>query len=51
MTEIEYDEMFDQFYFRCVETGCHKLGRNWDQRRDAELDADRHDELHDDGAA
>lgn len=49
MTTIEYDELTDQHYFQCHD--CPKDGRSWDARRDAELDGDRHDELHDDGKA
>ncbi|MEV5695822.1 hypothetical protein [Micromonospora globbae] len=47
MTQIEYDEATDGFYFHCY--ACGRDGRSWDYRRDAELDADRHDEQHDDG--
>ena len=46
MIEIEYDEMTDRFYYVC---DCGSTGRLWDRKRDAEQDADRHDELHDDG--
>ncbi|MFU8851116.1 hypothetical protein ACNAW0_09055 [Micromonospora sp. SL1-18] len=47
MTQIEYDEATDGFYFHCY--ACGRDGRSRDYRRDAELDADRHDEQHDDG--
>lgn len=46
MTTVEYDELCDQFYFQCRD--CGETGRGWDRRRDADLDADRHDQLHDD---
>jgi hypothetical protein len=44
MTTIEYDEMSDQFYGLCHD--CPWEGRLWDERRDANLEADRHDEWH-----
>ncbi len=47
MTTVEYDEIGDTFHFHCHD--CGRSGRSWDTRRDAGLDADRHDERHDDG--
>lgn len=50
MTTVEYDELHDQFGYVCHEDGCPTpTGCLFDRERDANLDADRHDELHDDG--
>lgn len=46
MTTIEYDELTDEFFFACHD--CGATGRSWDAERDAGLEADRHDGLHDD---
>lgn len=50
MTDVLYDEFGDDYYYRCDRDGCPKpTGRGHMAVRDADLDADRHDELHDDG--
>ena len=47
MITVEYDEMEDGWYFRCHD--CDRNGRTFFARYDAEREADRHGELHDDG--
>lgn len=46
MTVIDYDEMTDGFFYLC---DCGATGVDQMHYRDAEVDADRHDQLHDDG--
>lgn len=49
MITVEYDEMEDGWYFVCHDHEPPVAGRTFFARYDAEMDADRHDELHDDG--
>lgn len=50
MTQVEYDEMSDDYYFVCEEAGCGATGRGRMRYQDANRDADYHDQLHEDGA-
>jgi hypothetical protein len=47
VTTVNYDEADDTYGFHCHD--CGRDGPRRDAQRDAWLDADRHDELHDDG--
>lgn len=50
MTTIEYDEMDDEFYYRCQEEKCPRhIGTGWMLWRAANRDADYHDQQHADG--
>lgn len=50
MTTVDYDEMSDDFYYRCHLTGCTSpTGEGHMVRRDATVDAEFHAQLHDDG--
>lgn len=46
MTVIDYDVTTDGFYYRC---DCGASGADHMRVQDAERDADRHDQLHEDG--
>lgn len=48
MTDIEYDEMDDAYYFVCLV--CPATGRSRMRQQDAGRDADFHDQLHVDEA-
>jgi hypothetical protein len=47
ITDIEYDEMTDDYYGVCRE--CDWKGPGRMSQRDADLDAEHHEQLHEDG--
>jgi hypothetical protein len=47
MTTVEYDEQSDDFYAKCRDCGWES--RMFALERNARQEANRHDELHDDG--
>jgi hypothetical protein len=49
LTDIDYDELTDDYYGVCLVPGCGWTGPGRMRRRDADIDADRHEDRHDDG--